>query len=606
MARADADRNLLFGILALHNGFISRDALIRAMSIWITEKQTPLGEILVRQGDLSPEFHFMMEALVQAHLKQHGDDPEASLAALSTTALARVLLEEFGDADLRTSLNPSARAEGPTAPGEDGDSPPPLAAAALGEASSTGRRFRILRPHAEGGLGAVFVARDEELNREVALKQIKERYCTDPDSRSRFVAEAEITGGLEHPGVVPVYGLGRDDRDRPFYAMRFVRGDSLKEAIDRFHRAEGPSRDPGERALELRKLLGRFIDVCQAVGYAHSRGVIHRDVKPANILLGPYGETLVVDWGLAKAVGRDERASAAHPEEGTLRPSSGSGGAATLPGLPLGTPAYMSPEQAAGELGRIGPVSDVYSLGATLYSLLTGRTPFDGLDGREVMDRVRRGEFPPPCSVQPEVPRGLEAVCLKAMALKPEDRYATPLVLAEEIEHWLADEPVSAYPEPLALRSRRWLRRHRTLVTTAAAVLVLGLGGLAASRRWLRRRTGSWIIGTSSSTSSGRWRRTRRPRRGSRRVRPRRCWGSSRRRCWPRRGPRTRRVAWGSRRRSAWRWTRPSRRSRRPSPASPRWRHRSATRWEPATITSASRRWRSANWSAPWRCAAKP
>ena len=120
--------------------------------------------------------------------------------------------------------------------------------------------------------------------------------------------EAEITGRLEHPGIVPVYGLGRDSDGRPYYAMRFIEGKTLKEAIQQFHKAEGPGRDPGERILALRKLLRHFLDVCDAVGYAHSRGVLHRDLKPANIMLGPYGETLVVDWGLAKPIDRSEDA----------------------------------------------------------------------------------------------------------------------------------------------------------------------------------------------------------------------------------------------------------------------------------------------------------
>ena len=148
------------------------------------------------------------------------------------------------------------------------------------------------------------MARDEELHREVALKQILDRHADDPDSRARFLVEAEITGKLEHPGVIPVYGLGHDPSGRPFYAMRLVKGESLKEAVARFHRAEGPGRDPRERALALRRLLGRFIAVCNTIAYAHSRGVIHRDLKPGNVLLGPFGETLVIDWGLAKVVGR--------------------------------------------------------------------------------------------------------------------------------------------------------------------------------------------------------------------------------------------------------------------------------------------------------------
>ena len=148
---------------------------------------------------------------------------------------------------------------------------------------------------------------DSELHREVALKQIQLQHADDPASRARFLIEAEVTGRLEHPGIVPVYGLGTNDQGRPFYAMRFVRGQSLKEAIDSYHQAHSQhDGDPADGTLALRQLLTRFIDVCHAIAYSHSRGVIHRDLKPANILLGPYGETLVVDWGLAKVVGRDD------------------------------------------------------------------------------------------------------------------------------------------------------------------------------------------------------------------------------------------------------------------------------------------------------------
>src|SRR5262249_28161518 len=159
--------------------------------------------------------------------------------------------------------------------------------------------------------------------REVALKEIQRVHAHDAVSRGRFLLEAEVTGRLEHPGIVPVYGLGQYADGRPFYAMRFIHGDNLKEAIRRFHEAESPTRDPGERRLALRQLLGRFVDVCNSIAYAHSRGVLHRDLKPGNIMLGKYGETLVVDWGLAKAVGSRQQAVGSE-EESTFEPISGS------------------------------------------------------------------------------------------------------------------------------------------------------------------------------------------------------------------------------------------------------------------------------------------
>jgi tetratricopeptide (TPR) repeat protein len=362
---------------------------------------------------------------------------------------------------------------GPGAAPDGDDRPDPAA----GPARDAGPRFRLLRPHAGGGLGMVFVAEDTDLHREVALKEIRGPYARDPDSRARFVFEAEVTGGLEHPGVVPVYGLGTYTDGSPYYAMRFIRGDSLKDAVARFHAAEGPARDVGERALAFRELLRRFVDVCNTIAYAHSRGVLHRDLKPGNIMLGPYGETLVVDWGLAKVFGQPEPGLG--PAEAMLRPPSGSGLTPTVRGATIGTPAYMSPEQAAGRIDHLSPASDVYSLGAVLYHLLTGRAPFEG-PVEQVLGAVRGGQMRPPRAVNPAIDAALEAVCLKAMAHDPAARYASPRALADDVERWSAGEPVMAWPEPFVRRARRWARRHRTAVTAAAAAALAGLIATAA------------------------------------------------------------------------------------------------------------------------------
>ena len=291
-------------------------------------------------------------------------------------------------------------------------------------------------------------------------------------SRQRFSLEAEVTGGLEHPGIVPVYGLGSYGDGRPYYVMRFIRGDSLKEAIANYHKQ---GQGQGLRDLELRKLLRRFLDVCNAIDYAHGRGVLHRDIKPANVVLGNHGETLVVDWGLAKALGK----SGSRSSQRAIVPRSSGNSSETVPGHALGTPAYMSPEQAEGEIDRLGPRSDVYSLGATLACLLTGAPPFSG-DALEVIRCVRRGEFTRPRAVDPSIDRALEAICLKAMALRAEDRYESCRSLAEDVERWMAGEPVTAWREPFGDRVRRWARRNRTAVTAAAVALVVALAGTGA------------------------------------------------------------------------------------------------------------------------------
>jgi serine/threonine-protein kinase len=206
--------------------------------------------------------------------------------------------------------------------------------------------------------------------------------------------------------------------------------------------------------------------------------VLHRDIKPGNIIVGKHGETLVVDWGLAKAWGWSDGGTS--PDERPLVPSSASGSAETLPGSALGTPAYMSPEQAAGRLEDLGTRSDVYSLGATLYCLLTGQPPVEADDVGALLRAVQRGEFPPSRRLTSSIDRALEAVCLKAMALRPEDRYPSPRALSDDLERWLADEPVTAWREPLSRRLRRWSRRNRTAVTTAAGALLALLAGLGA------------------------------------------------------------------------------------------------------------------------------
>jgi serine/threonine protein kinase/tetratricopeptide (TPR) repeat protein len=368
--------------------------------------------------------------------------------------------------------------EQPTPPGSlaSHSTVPPGGNAAPDSQTLPPLRYKAVQFHAQGALGEVLVAQDEEMNRSVALKRIKEQYADDAASRRRFMREAEVTGRLEHPGVVPVYGMGQDADGRPCYAMRFIQGESLKEAIARFHAAEKPARDPGERSLALRQLLTSFVTVCKTMAYAHSRGVLHRDLKPANIMLGKYGETLVVDWGLARHFERDEAARSLGEE--TLQPRPAGSDGETQQGQIVGTPAYCSPEQASGQWDIVGPTSDIFSLGVVLYNLLTNGVPYRGPGGIELIAQARRGDVIPPRQRNHEVPRPLEAICLKAMAKQPQQRYGTALELAADVEHWLADEPVKACREPAPVRVGRWLRKHRSLVAGMAAAAAVALVSL--------------------------------------------------------------------------------------------------------------------------------
>jgi serine/threonine-protein kinase len=345
------------------------------------------------------------------------------------------------------------------------------------EQLSFASQISSLEFHAKGGLGAVYVGEDHRLHRRVAVKFIHCNLARDPASRQRFELEAEVTGRLEHPGVVPLYGMGETEGNRLFYAMRFVDGSTLDEAIRRFYADEAAGHNG--RAVEFRRLLTSFVSVCKTIAYAHNRGIVHRDVKPENVLLGRYGETLVVDWGLASPVLREERFR--QSGEKTLMPTSGSSGSSSSHGA--GTPAYMSPEQAS-ELAPT-PAADVYCLGATLFKILTGAPPVTGNSLAEMKTKILEGRIARPGDIRRDVPRPLEAICRKAMALQPGDRYATALDLARDVERFLADESVLAYTEPLSGRLTRFARRHRLATQVAVAGLALCLLLAGVSAIWL-------------------------------------------------------------------------------------------------------------------------
>jgi serine/threonine protein kinase len=466
MASAHSDRNLLVGVLALQIDLISQTQLIAALQAWMLQKHELLEKVMQDQGMIGDSQRRFLADIAQRHLELHNNQIQESLASLSTIGSAKEALLALDQEFEQTLSHASELRQQLTAQPQSPETTFYLSTPSDGANAQT--RFRILRPHAKGGLGIVSIAEDTELHREVAVKQLQD-HVRDETSRARFLQEAEITGRLEHPGIVPVYSLGSTTDGEPFYVMRFIRGNSLRDAIQSLHDRRPPQGNANEYRLSLRKLVQRLIDVCNAIEYAHSRGVLHRDIKPGNIMLGRYGETLVVDWGLAKPMGFRAGEST---DEGTVIPSSGDGSHNTHMGTLVGTLAYMSPEQAAGALSTLGPHSDVYCLGATLYSILTGRPPIPKGETSEMRTAIQQGRITPIRQINPMVDPALEAICRKAMALQVTDRYATAGELCDDLERWLADEPVAVYPEPWSRKFNRWVRDNQTWAA-AFAVLIL-------------------------------------------------------------------------------------------------------------------------------------
>ena len=332
-------------------------------------------------------------------------------------------------------------------------------------------RFQKLRPYAQGGLGSISVAHDTEISRIVALKEIQQKFSDSRESRERFLFEGQVTGQLEHPGIVPVYSLGTGADGRPFYTMRLVHGTSMGDEIKDFYEFEFEDRKSNLLPW-LRKMTGRLNDVCMAIEFAHSRDVLHRDIKPSNIMLGEFGETLVVDWGLAKSVKESSPQSASRSSIESPD-TNGSMPQFTQDGAVIGTIGYMSPEQAAGSQDEVNKLSDVFCLGSTLYALLTGHGPYSK---SAQLEDVKQGVFVRPRKINRMVPRSLEAICLKAMETDPKERYPSARALAEDLENWNTDQLVNAWREPWLDRVGRFLRRYRT----AASACFIGLLALTA------------------------------------------------------------------------------------------------------------------------------
>ena len=353
-------------------------------------------------------------------------------------------------------------------------------------------KYQVKDVLARGGMGVVRVGQDRRLRRLVAMKAALHREERKDADVLRFVEEAQVMGQLEHPNIVPVHELGADDEGNPYYTMKLIRGTTLRDIVKRLDAGDAEAL----AEYPLNALLNIFLKICDAVAFAHSRGVVHRDLKPHNVMIGQYGEVLVVDWGLAKIIDRPAPPTDdAEPADGVRSDRGDEAAHRTIPGAVLGTPTYMAPEQAYGDAEAIDGRSDIYALGGILYHLLSLRTAVTGKHQAEVLFKLTSGELtplaawepdgpaPPPGQERPalrhlpggRIPDSLAAVVDKAMALDPAARYQQVQELQQEIEKFQAGFATEAEQADLWRQLRLLVQRHRRQFATAAAAVLLVL-----------------------------------------------------------------------------------------------------------------------------------
>jgi len=465
MTSPSSDRNFLFALVAYQNGYITMEQFFEAAQLWNKEPKKDIGDILVERKFLDDVERFNIQGIVEDRLRRQGgiDNSLSFVVENGSVPQGEDLPEEWQKKFTEiTKIS-------------DDSSKSPASKPKLGPSI---HRYIFRRAIGEGGQGIVWEVDDTELGRRIALKKVHPKHANSPLHKGMLIEESRNTGRLDHAGIVPVYDLGQDDEGNPFFTMQLIKGEKLADRV-RSIKHETLSRQ--EFLAKIRPLLRHLIATCNTLQYAYDKyKVIHRDLKPENIMVNRYGETVVMDWGMGKAVEDATQLDEASSMLFVPVSGSGSGVERTQVGSVKGTLGYLSPEQAQALNSNLDHRTDIYGLGATLYRILTGTVPYSGTSVEEALSRARLNQFVRPRERNSKIPKELEAICLKAMATLPVDRYQKATDMGQDLENWIAGEPISVVPDTLLKKSERWLRRHARGVI--ASLLLLGL--TAAALLW--------------------------------------------------------------------------------------------------------------------------